>query len=207
MSFLIRNLGQQPYEITYQAMHAFTHARTEETPDEIWLVEHPAIYTFGKTALQSHLLKETSIPVFQSDRGGQITYHALGQQIMYVLIDLKRNQWQIREIVTALEQAVILTLQDYGILSYAKKDAPGVYVDDKKIASLGLNIKKRCTLHGLAFNVDLDLAPFLDINPCGFAGLLMTRLSDLTTSFERQILNQQLVTHFIAALPHQGEIA
>lgn len=201
MSFFIRNLGLQSYETIYKQMHDFTEARTLDSQDEIWFVEHPAIYTFGKTALAEHLLKKNEIPIFNSDRGGQITFHAQGQQIMYVLIDLKRNQWQVRDIVTALEQAVILTLKEYQIKSYAKKEAPGVYVDHKKIASLGLSIKKRCTLHGLALNIDMDLTPFLDINPCGYAGLLMTQLSDFTHSYKRETINQQLLSFFIDSLP------
>lgn len=205
MSFIIRDFGLQPYAKTHQAMHEFTQQRDAQTPDEIWFVEHFPIYTLGKTALKSHLLKETAIPIFQSDRGGQITFHAPGQQIMYVLIDLKRAQRQVRDVVSALENAVIETLRAYAIGAHAKKEAPGVYVGDKKIASLGLNIQKRCTLHGLALNIDMDLAPFSDINPCGYEGLLMTQLSDLTQNIDRTHIQKQLQTAFLFSFTSKSE--
>lgn len=182
-SLIIRQLGIQPYEQIWHDMQAFTEQRGEQTPDEIWLVQHPSVFTQGSAGKPEHLLNPTHIPVVQSDRGGQITYHGLGQQIMYVLIDIKRLKAQgkpvnVRDLVTALEQSVVKTLADYGIDAYPKPDAPGVYVEEKKICSLGLRIRKGCSFHGLALNIQMDLTPFRHINPCGYAGLEMCQLAD-----------------------------
>lgn len=173
----------QDYQQVWHQMQDFTDTRTAETPDEIWLVEHPPVFTQGSAGKPEHLLNPTDIPVVQSDRGGQITYHGLGQQIMYVLIDIKRHKangsdLNVRQLVTALEQSVVKTLADYGIDAYPKPDAPGVYVDGKKICSLGLRIRKGCSFHGLALNIQMDLRPFRQINPCGYAGLEMCQLAD-----------------------------
>jgi len=158
-------------------MHHFTDRRDSATADEIWLVEHPAVFTQGQAGKAEHVLVPGDIPVVQSDRGGQVTYHGPGQQVMYVLIDVKRRKLGVRDLVTALEETVIATLADYDISARARADAPGVYVDDAKICSLGLRIRKGCSFHGLALNVAMDLAPFLRINPCGYAGMQMTQIS------------------------------
>ncbi|OEM15173.1 lipoyl(octanoyl) transferase LipB, partial [Escherichia coli] len=150
---LVRQLGIQDYQTVWQQMQTFTDSRDVDTQDEIWLVQHPAVFTQGQAGKAEHLLQQTTIPVVQSDRGGQITYHGLGQQVMYVLIDIKRqkalgNQFNVRQLVSALEQTVVNTLADYGIHAYPKADAPGVYIDEKKICSLGLRIRKGCSFHG-----------------------------------------------------------
>lgn len=175
---IIRYLGLQPYLTTWRAMSDFTDQRNDQSTDEIWLLEHPAIFTQGLAGKAEHLLTNSDIPVVKSDRGGQITYHAQGQLIAYLLIDIRRKSFNIRDLVSIIEQGVIDLLADYNVMAIAKPDAPGVYVDDKKIASLGLKIRKGCSFHGLALNVDMDLAPFLQINPCGYAGLEMTQCRD-----------------------------
>ena len=199
---LVKNLGLQPYSIIYNAMHQFTQQRDTDTQDEIWLVEHPAIFTQGKVGKAEHLLHQTNIPVIQTDRGGQITYHAPGQQIMYILIDLKRLKMGIRDTVNALENSVINTLNDYHISAVAKPDAPGVYVNEQKICSLGLHIQHGCTLHGLALNVDMDLSPFNNINPCGYAGLKMTQVKAFLSDINPEEIRSKLVNYFINQLYH-----
>ena len=163
-TILIRNLGLQPYDPVSEAMHEFTETRTESTPDEIWLVEHNPVFTQGQAGKAEHVLSPGDIPVIQSDRGGQVTYHGPGQQVMYILINLKRRKLGVRELVTVMEQTVIDTLAELGIEARARADAPGVYVQDKKICSLGLRIRKGCSFHGLALNIAMDLTPFLRIN-------------------------------------------
>ncbi|OTQ31284.1 octanoyltransferase [Gilliamella apicola] len=199
-NIIIRELHTQPYMQTYQAMHDFTLNRNEQTPDEIWLVEHYPVFTQGRVGKPEHLLHQSDIPIVATDRGGQITYHAPGQQIMYILFDLKRRKIGIRDIVSCLEKCVIQTLAHYDIMSYAKAEAPGVYIDHKKICSLGLHIKRGCTLHGLALNIDMDLAPFNDINPCGYAGLQMTQLKEFVPQINRSELKQLLTNNFINLL-------
>ncbi|MCT6875312.1 lipoyl(octanoyl) transferase LipB [Frischella perrara] len=199
---LVKNLGLQSYSIIYNAMHKFTQQRDTDTQDEIWLVEHPAIFTQGKVGKAEHLLHQTNIPVIQTDRGGQITYHAPGQQIMYILIDLKRLKMGIRDTVSALENSVINTLNDYHISAVAKPDAPGVYVNEQKICSLGLHIQHGCTLHGLALNVDMDLSPFNNINPCGYAGLKMTQVKAFLSDIDPEEIRSKLVNYFIDQLYH-----
>lgn len=202
-TLIVRNLGIQDYQHVWHNMQAFTDNRTADTPDEIWLVQHPSVFTQGQAGKPEHLLQRTEIPVVQSDRGGQITYHGLGQQIMYVLIDIKRHEnLNVRQLVTALEQSVVKTLADYGIEGYPKPDAPGVYIDGKKICSLGLRIRYGRSFHGLAFNINMDLTPFHQINPCGYAGLEMCQLADFIGS-ERADCHQvslQLVKHFSTLL-------
>ena len=171
----LRYLGTQPYLETWQAMSDFTDQRNELTSDEIWVVEHPAVFTQGTAGKAEHLLQQTDIPVVRSDRGGQITYHAPGQLIVYLLINIRRKDFNVRSLVTFIEQGIIELLIDYNVKAVAKADAPGVYVNGKKIASLGLKIRRGCSFHGLALNVDMDLSPFLQINPCGYAGLEMTQ--------------------------------
>lgn len=207
----IHNLGIQDYQQIWHKMQDFTDNRTADTPDEIWLVQHPAVFTQGSAGKPEHLLNPTNIPVVQSDRGGQITYHGIGQQIMYVLIDIKRhkangNELSVRDLVTALEQTVVNTLADYGITSYPKPDAPGVYVDERKICSLGLRIRKGCSFHGLALNVNMDLSPFRNINPCGYAGLEMCQLADFVPAehAECEQVAPKLVHYFTQILGYNS---
>ncbi|HDR1022730.1 TPA: lipoyl(octanoyl) transferase LipB [Pasteurella multocida] len=211
MTLVVRQLGVQDYQTVWHQMQTFTDERNAETQDEIWLVQHPAVFTQGQAGKAEHLLQQTAIPVVQSDRGGQITYHGLGQQVMYVLIDIKRqkalgNDLNVRDLVTALEQAVVNTLADYGIKAYPKPDAPGVYIDEKKICSLGLRIRKGCSFHGLAFNINMDLSPFHFINPCGYAGLEMCQLADFINPEEAtcEKVAPKLVTHFAQLLGYNA---
>ena len=176
---IVRQLGLQNYLPIWQAMQDFTNNRDAQTADEIWLVEHHAVFTQGQAGKEEHILMPEDIPVVKVDRGGQVTYHGPGQQMMYVLLNLKRNKLGVRTLVTALEQCVVNTLQEYAINAYPKVDAPGVYVDAKKICSIGLRIRKGCSFHGLALNVNMDLSPFQRINPCGYAGLEMIDCAQL----------------------------
>ncbi|MDA7745897.1 lipoyl(octanoyl) transferase LipB [Psychromonas sp.] len=179
---IIRYLGTQPYQETWQAMSDFTEQRDELTVDEIWIVEHTPVFTQGLAGKAEHLLTSSDIPVVKSDRGGQITHHAPGQLIAYLMINIRRKAFNVRSLVTIIEQGIIDLLSSFGVKAAAKPDAPGVYVDGKKIASLGLKIRRGCSFHGLALNVDMDLTPFLQINPCGYAGLEMTQCRDLGIS-------------------------
>jgi lipoyl(octanoyl) transferase len=181
-------------------MHQFTDRRTADTPDELWLVEHTPVFTQGQAGKAEHLLMPGDIPVVQSDRGGQVTYHGPGQQVMYVLIDLKRRKLGVRQLVTAIEQTVVATLAHYDVEAYARPDAPGVYVDGKKICSLGLRIRQGCSFHGLALNIAMDLTPFLRINPCGYAGLEMTQLSALRAGVTPVDVQPVLVEKFLQQL-------
>lgn len=176
---IVRQLGVQAYLPIWQAMQDFTNNRDVETADEIWLVEHQPVFTQGQAGKEEHLLMPGDIPVVKVDRGGQVTYHGPGQQMMYVLLNLKRNKLGVRNLVTALEECVVNTLQEYAIDAYPKADAPGVYVEGKKICSIGLRIRKGCSFHGLALNVNMDLSPFQRINPCGYAGLEMIDCAQL----------------------------
>ncbi|OAT24842.1 octanoate-[acyl-carrier-protein]-protein-N-octanoyltransferase [Buttiauxella ferragutiae ATCC 51602] len=181
-------------------MHDFTNTRDETTADEIWLVEHERVFTQGQAGKAEHVLVPGDIPVIQSDRGGQVTYHGPGQQVMYVLLNLKRRKLGVRELVTILEQTVVNTLAELGIEAYPRADAPGVYVDGRKICSLGLRIRKGCSFHGLALNIDMDLSPFLRINPCGYAGLEMTQVSSLRPGASLEDVQPLLINNFIALL-------
>jgi lipoyl(octanoyl) transferase len=176
---LIRELGTQDYTTVWHAMQQFTDQRDANTPDQLWLLEHPPVFTQGQAGKEEHLLLPGDIPVVKVDRGGQVTYHGPGQLMVYVLLDLKRRNLGVRQLVTLLEQVLIQLLTPYGINAYAKADAPGVYVDEGKIASLGLRVRKGCSFHGLALNVDMDLSPFSRINPCGYAGMQMLQCKDL----------------------------
>lgn len=181
---LVRQLGRRPYQPVWDAMKAFTDNRTSDTPDEFWVVEHDPVYTQGQAGKAEHLLSPGDIPVVQSDRGGQVTYHGPGQLVLYVLVDVRRSKLSVRELVTCLETAIINTLAKSDIQAYAKADAPGVYVTNElgleaKLASLGLRIRKGCSFHGLALNINMDMTPFLCINPCGYAGMAMTQTSAL----------------------------
>lgn len=194
-SIIVRQLGRQDYAKVWQAMQTFTDNRTPETPDELWLVEHPSVFTQGQAGKTEHLLMPGDIPVVKTDRGGQVTYHGLGQQVIYVMINLKRKKMGIRQLVTVIENSIIGALKDHAIEAIAKADAPGVYVAGKKIASLGLRVRKSCSFHGLALNVNMDLTPFLRINPCGYAGLEMTQTAELNGPQNIQAAGESLVTH------------
>lgn len=207
MSLVIKNLGIQPYEKIWYEMQSFTDNRDENTADEIWLVQHPSVFTQGTAGKAEHLLIPSEIPVIHTDRGGQITYHGLGQQVMYVLLDIKRmkadgKEISVRDLVSALEKCVIKTLADYSIEGYPKPEAPGVYINGKKICSLGLRIRQGRSFHGLAFNVNMDLRPFLNINPCGYAGLEMAQLKDYISEQEAtcEKVAPKLVRHFCEIL-------
>jgi lipoyl(octanoyl) transferase len=176
---VIRHLGLVEYEPTWRAMQRFTDERTPATPDEIWFLEHPAVFTLGMNASRAHLLAPGDIPIVQIDRGGQVTYHGPGQLVVYPLIDLKRAQLGIRDFVSALEQAVIDLAARFAIVAESRRGAPGVYVAGRKLASVGVRVRRGGSYHGLALNVTLDLSPFGRINPCGYAGLEMTQLSQL----------------------------
>lgn len=176
---LVRRLGLAEYEPTWRAMQAFTAQRESSTPDEIWLLEHPPVFTLGMGGDARHLLRETGIPLVRIDRGGQITYHGPGQLVAYVLLDLARRKLGVRELVRRLESAVIALLAGYGIEGARRERAPGVYVGNAKIAALGLRIRRGRCYHGLALNADMDLAPFAAIDPCGYPGLAVTQLRDL----------------------------
>ncbi len=179
-SCLFKQLGRQDYEPIWKKMKDFTVNRDEHTQDEIWFVEHHSVFTQGQAGKDEHLLAPGNIPVVKVDRGGQVTYHGPGQQVIYFLVDLRRKKMGVRQLVTAIENITIELLNQYEIKSSAKADAPGVYVDDKKICSLGLKIKRGCSFHGLALNVKMDLEPFLRINPCGYQGLEVTQTSVLS---------------------------
>jgi lipoyl(octanoyl) transferase len=180
---LIRHLGLAEYEPTWRAMQRFTDERDNSTPDEIWFVEHPPIFTLGLNASREHLLRPGDIPVVQIDRGGQVTYHGPGQLVVYPLIDLRRRPLGVRELVVALENAIIGYVAELGVTAMGLREAPGVYVDGAKLASVGLRIRRGASYHGLALNVSLDLQPFERINVCGHRGLAVTRLADHVDRF------------------------
>ena len=196
----VRELGLRPYRDTWAAMRAFTDRRNPDTPDEIWLLEHPPVYTQGLAGKAEHVLNPGEIPVIQTDRGGQVTYHGPGQLVAYPLLDLERLGVGIRNLVSILESVVIDLLADFGIQGLRRKAAPGVFVDEAKIASIGMKVRRGCTFHGIAFNVFNDLRPFQRINPCGFAGQPMTRLTDLADVGEMQQLGQTLAGRLAKAL-------
>ena len=196
----VRYLGLQPYEPSLQAMQDFTDSRDAETVDEIWLLQHEPVFTQGQAGKDEHLLQQTHIPIIKTDRGGQVTYHGPGQLIAYMLIDLKRLGIGVRQLVTLMEEAIIDTLAQWQVTAYGKPDAPGVYVDNAKIASLGLRVRKGCSFHGLALNVDMDLEPFLTINPCGYAGLDMAQLADFADQPTVATVSEQLLHHLTKKL-------
>ncbi len=189
----MRHLGRVEYEPTWRAMQAFTAARQADTPDEIWLLEHPPVYTQGQAGKPEHLIASTPIPVVPIDRGGQITYHGPGQVVAYVLVDLRRRGYGIRELVSRMEQAAIDLLAAQGVTAERRSGAPGVYVNGAKIAALGLRVKHGCTYHGLALNVDMDLTPFAAINPCGYPGLAVTDCGRLGAALTLAEAGQALV--------------
>lgn len=197
---IVRQLNRQDYEPVWQAMQHYTDTRDENAADEIWLVEHNLVFTQGQAGKEEHLLMTGDIPVVKVDRGGQVTYHGPGQQVLYVLFNLRRLKIGVRELVTWLEETVIDTLNDFGIKAYAKADAPGVYVDEKKIASLGLRVRRGCSFHGLALNIDMDMEPFLRINPCGYAGMEMLQTKQINGPQTLEEASIGLVKHLVKKL-------
>ena len=197
---IVRHLGRVPYLSTWQAMQRFTDGRTSETPDEIWLLEHDAVFTLGMNADPAHVLAAGDIPVVKVDRGGQVTYHGPGQLVVYPLIDLRRAALGVRDIVTALEQSVILCVARYGIAATTRPKAPGVYVNEAKIASVGIRVRRGASYHGLALNVSMDLEPFQRINPCGYEGLAMTQLSALGGPTDLSRVAADLLTDLTSTL-------
>jgi len=197
---IVRDLGITDYLPVWQAMQDFTNARDAATSDEIWLTEHNPVFTQGQAGKQEHILAPGNIPVVPVDRGGQVTYHGPGQLMMYILLDIKRLKLGVRHLVTALEECIVLTLADDNIQAYPKKDAPGVYVEQKKICSVGLRIRRGCSFHGLAFNVNMDLAPFLGINPCGYKGLEMTDSARIQGVQTIKRAKTKVVEHFCQLL-------
>ena len=194
---ITRHYDELEYVPTWQAMQQFTDTRHTKTADELWFLQHPPVYTLGKNGKASHILNAADIPVVNIDRGGQVTYHGPGQLVVYTLLDLKRMKLGIRDAVTMLEDSIIAVLAEYGVESASQRDAPGVYVDNAKIAALGLRVRKGCCFHGLALNVDMDLTPFSGINPCGYEGLQVTQLSNFVNDVDiKQVaehLQQQLL--------------
>ena len=197
---IIRQLGRQSYEPIFKAMQRFTDERTADTEDEIWLVEHDAVFTQGQAGKAEHILMPGDIPVVQVDRGGQVTYHGPGQQVIYLMLNIKRRKLGVRHLVTAMEEAVVGLLAKYGVKAYPKPDAPGVYVDEKKVCSLGLRIRNGCSFHGLALNVNMDLSPFQRINPCGYAGMEMIDTARLNGPTSLEIAGSELTDLLLEAL-------
>ena len=200
---VVKRLGRQDYEPVWKAMHEFTDQRTDDTPDEVWLVEHNPVFTQGQAGKTEHLINTGDIPVVQSDRGGQVTYHGPGQLVAYFLINLRRKKLGVRDLVTHIENLVINTLKAYNIDSAARPDAPGVYVDGKKICSLGLRIRKGCSFHGLALNVNMDLGPFLRINPCGYEGMEMVQVSQVGGPEDIEAVEKQLIQELVTLLDYE----
>ena len=199
-SIAVCQLGLQPYEQVFAAMKDYTESRTDKSPDQLWVVQHPSVFTQGQAGKAEHLLMPGDIPVLKVDRGGQVTYHGPGQMVVYTLIDLKRAGLNVRELVCVIELSLKALLASYGIAAETRDKAPGVYVGAAKIASLGLRIRRGRSYHGLALNVDVELEPFQRINPCGYQGLQMTRLKDLLSSDDMptwQILEKQLINELV----------
>ncbi len=197
---IVRQLGRQPYEPIFEAMKRFTDERDQNTQDEIWLVEHDAVFTQGQAGKAEHILMPGDIPVVQVDRGGQVTYHGPGQQVIYLMLNIKRRKLGVRHLVTAMEEAVVGLLEKYGVTAYPKPDAPGVYVDEKKVCSLGLRIRNGCSFHGLALNVNMDLSPFQRINPCGYAGMEMIDTARLNGPTALETAGNELTHLLLEAL-------
>lgn len=203
MTPTVKYLGRVDYEPTFQAMQAFTASRTAETPDELWIVEHPPVYTLGQAGKPEHILRDVGIPLVRIDRGGQVTYHGPGQVVIYLLLDLARLKIKVRELVTAIEQAVIDLLGNYGVTAERHDGAPGVYVGAAKVAALGLRIRNGCSYHGVSLNVDMDLTPFDAINPCGYPGLQIVQTRDLNIPLTVAKAGEQLSQQLLLQLERQ----
>jgi lipoyl(octanoyl) transferase len=193
-SLVVKSLGRVEYEPTWRAMQEFTARRDENTPDELWLCEHPPVFTLGLAGKPEHLLRDIGVPVVKIDRGGQITYHGPGQIVCYLLLDLKRRGITVKGLVNRMEQAVIDLLASHGVAAERLAGAPGVYVRGAKIAALGLKVKNGCSYHGLSLNVAMDLSPFAAINPCGYAGMAVTQLSALDPTADMESVGAKLVS-------------
>lgn len=200
LSFTVRELGLRDYLPVWQEMQAFTEQRDANTTDQLWLVEHPPVFTLGLNGKPDHVLDAGDIPVVQCDRGGQVTYHGPGQIVVYLLLDLRRRKLGVKTLVAKIEQAIIELLGEYGIHGKRKKRAPGIYVDGAKIAALGLRVRRGCSYHGLSLNMDMDMEPFTRINPCGYEGLETTQLSDLTSVLDIAKIHAQLLAHLEAQI-------
>jgi lipoyl(octanoyl) transferase len=205
MSAVARWLGRADYVPSWRSMQRYTDSRGAESPDELWCLEHPPVYTLGMNADPSHVLAAGDIPVVRIDRGGQVTYHGPGQLVVYPLVDLRRRGLGVRGLVTALESALIAFATEFGIAAVARRDAPGVYVGARKLASIGLRIRRGACYHGLALNVAMDLAPFSRINPCGFEGLEVVDLARLGTTLDPESAARRLVPHLWRTLRLPGE--
>ncbi len=201
----VRRLGRVEYAPTFAAMQEFTATRTAETTDELWIVEHPPVFTLGQAGKPEHLLRDIGIPLVQIDRGGQVTYHGPGQVVIYLLLDLNRRQLKVRELVRHIEQAVIDLLAAHGVTAERHTNAPGVYVAGAKIAALGLRIRRGCSYHGVALNVQMDLSPFAAINPCGYPGLAVTQTHDLGLTLTPDTAADELTRHLFLQLQPTGD--
>ncbi|KAA1173166.1 lipoyl(octanoyl) transferase LipB [Marinobacter salinexigens] len=197
---VVRSLGEQPYEETWEAMKSFTAERDESVCDELWCLEHPRVYTQGQAGKAEHILAPGDIPVIQVDRGGQVTYHGPGQLVIYLMIDLSRRKLGIRALVDVIEKAIVGTLAELGVEAAPRPDAPGVYVGESKIASLGLRVRRGCSFHGLALNVDMDMEPFRRINPCGYAGMPMSQVTDFVPGAALEDIERRLVGQLVEKL-------
>jgi lipoyl(octanoyl) transferase len=199
---IVRSLGVQPYLETWEAMKTFTAERHAQVADELWFLEHPRVYTQGQAGKAEHILAPGDIPVIQVDRGGQVTYHGPGQLVVYLMIDLTRKKLGVRGLVDEIEQAIVRTLAGLGVEAAPRSDAPGVYVGASKIASLGLRVRRGCSFHGLALNVDMDMEPFRRINPCGYAGMAMSQVRDFVPAAVMADVQQRLTEQLVSGLGH-----
>jgi lipoyl(octanoyl) transferase len=203
-ALIVRQLGLTDYESAWHDMQAFTESRSDNTPDELWFLEHPPVFTLGRNGKLEHLHDTGNIPVISVDRGGQVTYHGPGQMIAYPLLNIKRRQLGVQLLVRILEQAVIDLLSDYSLQAQRREQAPGVYIDNRKLAALGLRIRRGCSFHGLSLNVDMDLSPFAMIDPCGYSGLEVTQLRELGINAPMETISTQFQEHFERLLDEPG---
>ncbi|MCK4742952.1 MAG: lipoyl(octanoyl) transferase LipB [Sulfuriflexus sp.] len=205
-AIVIRDLGQQDYIPTFDAMREYTAARTPESPDEFWLVEHPPVFTQGRNSKPEHLLNPGDIQIVDIDRGGQVTYHGPGQLVLYTLIDLSRAKKGVRDLVTAIEQSIIKLLAEYALTAHARSDAPGVYVDNAKLAALGLRVTRGRSYHGLSLNIDMDLSPFQRINPCGYPDMAITQCRELGIEDPLPMISDRLCTLLATELGYNARV-
>ncbi|MGA0960576.1 MAG: lipoyl(octanoyl) transferase LipB [Sedimenticolaceae bacterium] len=205
-TLLVKHLGRVEYEPTWRAMQQFTESREQGSTSEAWIVEHPPVFTQGQAGKPEHLLAVNEIPVVQSDRGGQVTYHGPGQVVIYLLLNLRDTGMGIRGLVTAIEDSIIAMLAEHNIDAASRRDAPGVYVDEAKIAALGLRVKRGFTYHGLSFNLDMDLSPFQQINPCGYQGLAVTQGSELGLSLSFEQVANAILEELCSRIHHQAKV-